>query len=85
MRAAIEAGLLNPDWTGSQSTSGGPLVNTFRVALDETAILDQLGRYEARLDRAFHLVVLMLERRQARRRERDGRIINELVKTEGEA
>ena len=73
--AAIEAGLLNPSWDGSvagASTDGGPLVDTFRVAMDETATLDQLGRYEARLERAFHHCVLMLERRQARRRMRDG-------------
>lgn len=91
--AAIEAGLLNPDWEGagraekatgaqpslatgaqpSLATGGGPLVNTFRVALDETATLDRLGRYEARLERAFKTTVGLLERRQARRQMQDER------------
>jgi len=78
--AAIEAGLLNPDWDGaggpetaaggapSLAAGGGPLVNTFRVALDETATLDRLGRYEARLERAFKSTLGLLERCQARRR-----------------
>jgi len=45
-----------------------PLVGTFRVALDETATLDRLGRYEARLERAFKSTLGLLERCQARRR-----------------
>ena len=74
--AAIEAGLLSPSWDGPlpplKGTSGGPLVDTFRIALDETPTLDRLGRYEARLDRAFRHVVQILEGRQARRRMRNG-------------
>lgn len=72
--AAIEAGLLNPDWNNLSSppTNGGPLVDGFRVAMDETATLDQLGRYESRLERAYHQTVHLLERRQALRRRKLG-------------
>ncbi|MBT6095240.1 MAG: hypothetical protein HOH04_10180 [Rhodospirillaceae bacterium] len=74
--ASVEAGLLNPDWDGLASagpeSDGGTLIGSFRLALDETETLDTLGRYEARLERAFHHVVVLLERRQARRRMRDG-------------
>jgi len=74
--AAIEAGLLSPSWDGPlpplKGTSGGPLVDTFRVAIDETPTLDRLGRYEARLDRAFRHVVRILEGRIARRQMRNG-------------
>lgn len=48
---------------------GGPLVDTSRVAIDEAERLDQLGRYEARLARAFDMAAQLLERRQARRRQ----------------
>jgi len=56
--AAIEAGLLNPDWSGDpraarKRTGGGPLIDGFRVALDEAETLDRLGRYEGRLERAL--------------------------------
>ncbi len=75
--AAIEAGLLSPTWDGPmpplKGTSGGPLVDTFRIALDEGPTLDTLGRWEARLERAFHRVVTMLERRQALRRRWEGK------------
>jgi hypothetical protein len=74
--AAIEAGLLSPDWEASpwpeRATAGGPLVDTFRVAVDESATLDRLGRYEARLERAFQRSVIQLEARQARRFKRAG-------------
>lgn len=56
--AAIEAGLLSPDWSGDpraehKRTGGGPLVDGFRIAMDEAETLDRLGRYEARLERAL--------------------------------
>ncbi|MHA1597157.1 MAG: hypothetical protein ACTSV1_00400 [Alphaproteobacteria bacterium] len=67
--SAIEAGLLNPDWQGdTQGTGGGPLIDTFRVAIDETPTLDQLGRYEGRLERAFTRTLDLLERLQSLRR-----------------
>jgi len=76
--AAIESGLLSPDWHGSLdpqahpvdprlASGGGPLVDTFRVAIDETPTLDMLGRYEARLERAFGRTLMMLHRMQAKR------------------
>jgi hypothetical protein len=71
--AAIEAGLLSPSWDGGPdgvpAVHGGPLVDTFRVALDESDTLDQLGRYESRLARAFDVASQLLERRQAWRRK----------------
>lgn len=70
--AAIEAGLLSPTWDGGPpglpKVDGGPLVDTFRMALDEADTLDLLGRYEARLARAFDTASQLLERRQNRRR-----------------
>ncbi|MFC1673976.1 hypothetical protein ACFL12_07520 [Pseudomonadota bacterium] len=73
--AAIEAGLLNPGWSEdpraqNRDTGGGPLVDTFRVALDDTKTLDCLGRYEARLGRALSRTLSTLERMQAARRRR---------------
>jgi hypothetical protein len=62
--AAIEAGLLNRTWGDD-----GPPVDTFRIALDESERLDQLGRYEYRLARAFDTVTLLLKHRQAWRRQ----------------
>lgn len=62
--AAIEAGLLNRTWGDD-----GPPVDTCRVALDESERLDQLGRYEYRLARAFDTVTQLLEQRQAWRRQ----------------
>lgn len=74
--SAVEAGLLSPTWEGppcaGPQSDGGPLVHAFRISLDELETLDTLGRQEARLERAFHHVALMLERRQALRRRRDG-------------
>ena len=71
--AAIEAGLLNPDWSedpraGRRVSGGGPLVDAFRVAIDDTKTLDLLGRYEARLQRALTRNLASLERLQAARR-----------------
>ncbi|MHA1597330.1 MAG: hypothetical protein ACTSV1_01300 [Alphaproteobacteria bacterium] len=67
--AAIEAGLLNPDWDGdANDTGGGPLIDTFRVAIDQTPTLDQLGRYEGRLERAFARSLNLLQRLQSARR-----------------
>jgi len=68
--AAIEAGLLNPDWDaapgrGRLRTGGGPLIDGFRVAIDETPTLDRLGRYEARLERALSRNLETLRRLQA--------------------
>jgi hypothetical protein len=68
--AAIEAGLLSPTWgyegpPGLPPVRGGPLVDTIRVAIDEVERLDQLGRYESRLARAFDTTAQLLERRQA--------------------
>lgn len=71
--AAIEAGLLNPDWSSDpraayRASGGGPIVDTFRVALDDTKTLDQLGRYEGRLDRALARTLDLLDRAQSRRK-----------------
>jgi hypothetical protein len=74
--SAVEAGLLSPTWEGppcaGPQSNGGPLVHAFRISLDELETLDTLGRQEARLERAFHHVVTMLERRQALRRRYEG-------------
>ena len=71
--AAIEAGLLSPDWEGGPDglprIDAGPLVDTFRVALDNAGTLDMLGRHEARLARAFDTTARLLEHRQRQRRE----------------
>lgn len=71
--AAIEAGFLSPDWSGDPradrfATGGGSLVDGFRVALDDTKTLDQLGRYEARLERALKRAFELLYMMQAQRR-----------------
>ena len=71
--AAIEAGLLNPAWSIDPRaertyTGGGHIVDGFRVALDETKTLDQLGRYEARLERALKRTFDLLFQMQAQRR-----------------
>lgn len=74
--AAIEAGVLGPDMQGTvrprHIRGFGPLIDTFQVALNNAALLDRLGRCEARLERAFHRTVRALERRQARRLKRSG-------------
>lgn len=76
--AAIEAGYLNPNWSGDPrkerfATSGGPLVDGFRVVLDDSSTLDRLGRYESRLERAlsrtFNLLHRIQEVRQRNARE----------------
>lgn len=71
--AAIEAGFLSPDWSGDPragrfNTGGGPLIDGFRVALDDTQTLDQLGRYEARLERALKRAFDLIYMMQAQRR-----------------
>lgn len=71
--ASIEAGLLNPDWSRDPraewvGTREGPLIDGFRIALDETKTLDQLGRYEARLERGLQRTLDILYRLQATRR-----------------
>lgn len=70
--AAIEAGLLNPDWSNDpraarRLTGGGPLVDAFRVALDDTRTLDVLGRYEGRLERALTRTLATFSRVQEAR------------------
>ena len=72
--AAIEAGLLSPNWSvdpraGRYVTGGGMLMDSFRMALDETKTLDQLGRYEARLERALKRTFELLFQMQSRRRQ----------------
>lgn len=72
--AAIEAGLLNPDWSRDpraqrRLSGGGPLVDTFRVAIDDTDTLDRLGRYEARLERALSRTLNTLTKMQDTRRK----------------
>jgi len=67
--AAIEAGYLNPNWSGDPrkerfATSGGPLVDGFRVVLDDSSTLDRLGRYESRLERALSRTFNLLQRIQ---------------------
>ena len=75
--AAIEAGLLSPDWEGGPEglprVDAGPLVDTFRVALDNAETLDKLGRHEARLARVFDTTAQLLERHQRQRRRRAGK------------
>jgi len=71
--AAIEAGFLSPAWSVDPRaewtyTGGGMLVDGFRVALDQTKTLDQLGRYEARLERALKRTFDLLYQMQAHRR-----------------
>lgn len=71
--ASIEAGLLSPSWSDDpraerRHSGGGPLVDGFRVALDDTKTLDQLGRYEARLERALKRTFDLLFQMQALRR-----------------
>ena len=71
--AAIEAGLLNPSWSGDPRASrmtiaNEPLIDGFRVAIDETKTLDRLGRYESRLERALSRTLAMLQRMQTTRR-----------------
>lgn len=71
--AAIEAGLLNPSWSGDPRatrmlTPNEPLIDGFRVAIDETKTLDQLGRYESRLERALSRTLGMLQSMQDTRR-----------------
>lgn len=79
--AAIEAGLLNPSWSGDPRatrmlTANEPLIDGFRVAIDETKTLDRLGRYESRLERALSRTLGMLQRMQTtRRRESQARLI----------
>lgn len=71
--AAIEAGFLSPGGSidpraARLATGGGPLIDGFRVVLDETKTLDQLGRYEARLERALKRAFELLFQMQSRRR-----------------
>lgn len=71
--AAIEAGLLNPSWSGDPRAArkviaNEPLIDGFRVAIDETKTLDRLGRYESRLERALSRTLGMLQRMQDTRR-----------------
>lgn len=70
--AAIEAGLLSPSWSTDHRaekrlSGGGPLVDGFRVALDDTKILDQLGRYEGRLERALARTLRLVKDAQSAR------------------
>ena len=73
--AGIEAGLLNPDWGADPRSLGIPLVDTYRIAVDQTPTLDLLGRYEGRLERALDRTMRLFHRsqavRQASNRERD--------------
>lgn len=67
--AAIEAGLLSPRWSSDpraerRYSGGGPLIDGFRVALDDTKTLDLLGRYESRLERALSRTLGILQRMQ---------------------
>ena len=67
--AAIEAGLLNPNWSGDPRarrlvTANEPLIDGFRVAIDETKVLDRLGRYEGRLERGLARTLGLLKRMQ---------------------
>jgi hypothetical protein len=67
--AAIEAGFLNPNWSGDPRadrlrTGGGPLIDGFRVAIDDTKTLDRLGRCESRLERAFVRTLGLLKQLQ---------------------
>jgi hypothetical protein len=73
--AAVEAGLLSPDWEGARTLvdPADTLVTMFQSAVDGAATLDRLGRYEGRLDRAFARTVAMLQRIQAARRAADPR------------
>ncbi len=74
--AAVEAGLLSPDWHGSADPAG-PLIRAFRIAVDETATLDRLGRYEGRLERAFSGTINTLTRIQGMRRRRQKKVKKE--------
>lgn len=88
--AAIEAGLLNPDWSNDPRaarhlTGGGPLVDAFRVAIDDTKTLDRLGRYEGRLERALTRTLTTFSRlREARLKEQRKRSEKKLKKAANE-
>lgn len=74
--ASIEAGLLNPGWSldpraEQRLSGGGPLVDTFRVALDDTKTLDALSRYEGRLERALARALNTFANMQNTRLKRD--------------
>lgn len=64
----IEAGLLNPDWGADPHSMHIPLVDIFRVAIDQTPTLDMLGRYEGRLERALDRTLRLLRQAQTARR-----------------
>jgi len=66
--ASIEAGLLNPDWNGDRFKMDIPLVDIYRIAIDNTPTLDRLGRYEGRLERAMGRTLRLLRQAQADRR-----------------
>lgn len=70
--ASIEAGFLCPDLSRDpraewMSSGAGQLVDGFRMVLDNTKTLDQLGRYEARLERALKRTFDLLFQMQAHR------------------
>ena len=80
--AAIEAGLLSPAWSGDpraerRLSGGGPLVDGFRVALDDTKTLDQLGRYEGRLERALARTLRLVKDAQTARLRAAGKLEND--------
>jgi len=67
--AGIEAGLLNPDWSADDRFAMNiPLVDVYRIAIDNTPTLDRLGRYEGRLERALARTLHLLSTMQAARR-----------------
>ncbi len=68
--AAIEAGLLNPDWGADPQSMGIALVDTYRIAVEQTPTLDLLGRYEGRLERALDRTMRLFQRAQKTRRTR---------------
>lgn len=74
--ASMEAGFLSPSWSDDpraewQQTGIGGLIDGFRMVLDHGAVLDQLGRYEARLERALKRTFDLLFQMQAQRRRRE--------------
>lgn len=70
--AAIEAGFLSPDWSRDPRAqkrffNDAPIIDGFEVVIGRADVLDQLGRYESRLDRALARTLDILERMRRRR------------------
>ena len=66
--AGIETGFLNPDWNYDRLRMNDQLVDIYRISIDNVPTLDQLGRYEARLERALSRTMQLLRTTQSMRK-----------------